>query len=208
MSSFARCRSEVGILPLAPGQREWNLAIHIARESPLMNYLDLPIGSRAPKVVNAVVEVPSGQTNKYEYDPRLQVFRLDRPLYASVHYPGDYGFIPGTRSEDGDSLDVLILVEHPTFSGCLMEIRPIGVLEMLDQHVPDQKLLAVAESSPLHKTVRNHTDLAPHLLREIEHFFSVYKQLEGKHTEVKGWHDASHAHAMIGTAQKRLGPEA
>lgn len=88
-----------------------------------MNYLDLPTGSRAPEMVNAVVEVPCGHTNKYEYDPRLQVFPLDRPLYASVHFPGDYGFIPGTRSNDGDPLDVLILVEHPTFSGCLMEVR-------------------------------------------------------------------------------------
>src|SRR4051812_4478167 len=124
-----------------------------------MNYLSLPTGSRAPETVNAVVEVPSGQANKYEYDPELGVFRLDRPLYASVHYPGDYGFIPGTRSNDGDPLDVLILVQNPTFAGCLIEIRPIGLLEMIDEHVPDQKLLAVADSSPVHQTVRNHTDL-------------------------------------------------
>jgi inorganic pyrophosphatase len=162
-----------------------------------MNYLNLPIGSRAPKIVNAVVEVPGGQANKYEYDPKLEVFRLDRPLFASVHYPGDYGFFPSTCSTDGDPLDVLILVENPTFPGCVVEVRPIGVLEIIDQQVPDQKILAVAESSPIHKGICNHTDLNPHVLREIEHFYSVYKQLEGKHTEVRGWRDAAHAWSAI-----------
>jgi inorganic pyrophosphatase len=169
-----------------------------------MNYLTLPIGARAPDVVHAIVEVPGGQANKYEYDPALQVFRLDRPLYASVHYPGDYGFIPSTRSSDGDPLDVLILLQDPTFAGCLLEIRPVGVLEMIDQHVPDQKILAVAESSPVHKGVGNHTDLDPHVLREIEHFFSVYKQLEGKRTEVRGWGDAAQAHQVIQQGAKRF----
>ncbi len=162
-----------------------------------VNYLELPIGERAPELVNAVVEVPGGQTNKYEYNKTLHVFHLDRPLYASVHYPGDYGFIPSTAAKDGDPLDVLILLEHPTFSGCLVEARPIGVLEMLDQSVPDEKILAVAASSPVHQNVRTHTDLDAHVLREIEHFFAVYKELEGKHTEVRGWHDALHARKLI-----------
>jgi inorganic pyrophosphatase len=169
-----------------------------------MDFLNLPAGSRAPEIVNAVVEIPGGQANKYEYDEDLRVFRLDRPLYASVHYPGDYGFIPSTRSSDGDPLDVLILLQNPTFSGCVIEIRPIGILEMRDQTVSDQKILAVASSSPVHKGVRNHTDLDQHVLREIEHFYSVYKQLEGKHTEVQGWHGSAHAHRIIRTAQQRF----
>jgi inorganic pyrophosphatase len=169
-----------------------------------MDFLKLPVGSRAPEIVNAVVEIPGGQANKYEYDEELRVFRLDRPLYASVHYPGDYGFIPSTRSDDGDPLDVLILLQNPTFPGCIIEIRPIGILKMRDQTIWDEKILAVASSSPVHKRVLNHTDLDQHVLREIEHFYTVYKQLEGKHTEVQGWHGAAHAQKIIRDAQQRF----
>ena len=165
-----------------------------------MNYLNLPIGEHAPGVVNAIVEVPGGQANKYEYDTSLHVFRLDRPLYASVHYPGDYGFIPSTRSPDGDALDILILLAEPTFPGCLVNARPVGVLQIVDRGVADQKVLAVANADPTHAPIHNHTDLAPHILREIEHFFSIYKELEGKPTEVKGWGDAASARELVRAA--------
>ena len=169
-----------------------------------MNYLTLPSGRQAPQIVNAVIEVPGGQSNKYEYDKTLHVFHLDRPLYASVHYPGDYGFIPSTLAEDGDALDILVLLVQPTFPGCLVEARPVGVLEMLDQKVLDEKILAVAVSSPTHKQIREHTDLYPHVLREIEHFFSIYKELEGKKTEVRGWHGSAHAMQVIQKSQQRF----
>jgi inorganic pyrophosphatase len=162
-----------------------------------MDFLNLPIGRHAPEIVNAVVEVPYGCTNKYEYDKSLNVFHLDRPLYASVHYPAEYGFIPSTLSPDGDALDILILVTDATFSGCVLEARPVGVLEMIDQGVRDEKILAVAKASPTHAEIKSHTDIAPHILREIEHFFSIYKELEGKHTEVKGWETAAEAHRLI-----------
>ena len=90
------------------------------------NYLTLPIGEGAPDEINAVIEIPRGQTNKYEYDKQLNVFRLDRNLFSPVHYPGDYGFIPSTLSDDGDPLDVLVLVDAPSFPGCLMTVRPRG----------------------------------------------------------------------------------
>jgi len=169
-----------------------------------MNYLDFPIGDDVPKTVNAFVEVPYGCANKYEYDKTLHVIRLDRPLYASVHYPGEYGFIPSTLSADGDALDIIILVTHSTFPGCLLEARPVGVLEMIDQGKADQKILAVAKASPTHAQIKNHTDLAPHVLREIEHFFSVYKELEGKRTEVKGWKDVKEAHRLIEEGHRRF----
>ena len=169
-----------------------------------MNYLTLPIGEEAPSAINAVIEVPGGQANKYEYDKSLHVFRLDRPLYASVHYPGDYGFIPSTLALDGDALDILVLILEPTFAGCVVEARPVGVLEMLDQNLPDEKVLAVAVSSPTHKGIHNHTDLAPHVLHEIEHFFSIYKELEGKKTEVRGWADAAKARALIKECHHRF----
>ena len=134
----------------------------------------------------------------------LQLFRLDRPLYASVHYPGDYGFIPGTLAHDGDPLDILVLTHEPTFPGCLVESRPIGMLDMLDQKVPDEKVLAVAVSSPTHTQIKQHTDLAPHALREIEHFFAIYKELEGKRVEVRGWRSVEEAQAAIRQAQERF----
>jgi inorganic pyrophosphatase len=162
-----------------------------------MNFLSLPIGDHAPEIVNAVVEVPYGCTNKYEYDKSLHVFRLDRPLYASVHYPGEYGFIPSTLSADGDALDIVILVTDATFPGCLLEARPVGVLEMIDQGERDEKILAVAKASPTHAEIHSHKDLAPHILREIEHFFSIYKELEGKHTEVNGWKGVAEARRLI-----------
>src|SRR5258707_15813967 len=139
-----------------------------------------------PERVNAVIEVPVGNVNKYEYDKDLRVFRLDRPLFSSVHYPCEYGFVPSTLSGDGDALDILVLTPAPTFSGCVLEARPVGVLKIVDQGLHDEKILAVAESSPIHHEVRDYRDLARHVLREIEHFFSVYKELEGKRTVVKG----------------------
>src|SRR3989441_11701842 len=109
----------------------------------MVNYLKLPIGDGAPGEVNAVIEIPRGQTNKYEYDKQLHVFRLDRNLYSPVHYPGGYGFIPSTLSDDGDPLDVLVLVDAPSFTGCVMTGRPIGMLRMVDQGREDEKILAV-----------------------------------------------------------------
>ena len=99
----------------------------------MVNYLELPIGDRSPEVFRAVIEIPKDGTNKFEYDKQLHVFKLDRNLHSPVHYPGDYGFIPSTLSDDGDPLDVLVLVPHATFPGCVHEVRPIGLLEMLDQ---------------------------------------------------------------------------
>lgn len=169
----------------------------------MTNYLTLPLGDRAPDEVNAVIEIPRGQTNKYEYDKQLHVFRLDRNLHSAVHYPGDYGFIPSTLSDDGDSLDVLVLVDAPSFTGCLMAVRPVGVLEMVDQGKKDEKVLAVGIANPIYKDVSDYHELYPHVLREIEHFFSIYKELEGKQTQIVGWRDASRARAIVNESRQR-----
>src|SRR5579885_2055036 len=163
----------------------------------MLDYLKLPLGEKAPEVVNVVVEIPLQSINKYEYDKKLHVFRLDRNLYSPVHFPGDYGFLPSTLSHDGDPLDVLVLVDSPSFSGCVMEVRPIGVLDMLDQGIHDEKLLAVGKSNPRYKDVWNYSEIYPHILREITHFFSIYKDLEGKRVEIRGWHDASYARDRV-----------
>jgi inorganic pyrophosphatase len=169
----------------------------------MTNYLALPTGDGAPAEINAVIEIPRGDTNKYEYDKQLHVFRLDRNLYSPVHYPGDYGFIPSTLSEDGDPLDVLVLVDAPSFTGCVMTVRPIGALRMIDQDSEDEKILAVGLNNPIYENVNGYRELYPHLLLEIEHFFSVYKELEAKRTRVKGWEDAARAREIVTESQQR-----
>ncbi len=170
----------------------------------MVNYLELPVGENSPEVVNAVIEIPADGVNKYEYDKELHVFKLDRNLYSPVHYPGDYGFIPSTLSEDGDPLDVLVMVDERTFCGCLSQVRPIGVLEMLDQGVLDEKILAVGKNNPRYAEVHDYTQIYPHLLREITHFFSIYKDLEGKRVEVHGWHDAEYAKERVTKAAENF----
>src|SRR5215813_4622645 len=127
----------------------------------MVNYLELPIGEKVPEVINAVIEIPFEGINKYEYDKQLHVFRLDRNLYSPVHYPGDYGFIPSTLSDDGDPLDVLVLVDAPSFPGCVMTVRPIGALRMIDQESEDEKILAVGTNNPIYKEVTSYNDLYP-----------------------------------------------
>lgn len=166
------------------------------------NYLELPVGPKAPEMVNAVIEIPADGTTKYEYDKELHVFKLDRNLFSPVHYPGDYGFIPSTLGDDGDPLDVLVLVDTPSFPGCLQEVRPIGALEMIDGGEGDEKILCVGASNPRYKDVYNYSDIYPHILKEITHFFSIYKDLENKTVEVRGWHDAEFARNLVVKAQK------
>ncbi|HLY42378.1 MAG TPA: inorganic diphosphatase [Terracidiphilus sp.] len=168
----------------------------------MTNYLELPVGDRAPEVFRAVIEIPKDATNKFEYDKQLHVFKLDRNLHSPVHYPGDYGFIPSTLSDDADPLDVLVLVPSPSFPGCVQEVRPIGLMEMLDQGVLDEKVLAVGKNNPRYANIWNYTDIYPHLLKEITHFFSIYKDLELKRVEVKGWHDAAYARDRVARAMK------
>ena len=150
---------------------------------------DLDPGPAFPEVVRMVVEIPKGSSNKYEYDRELGAFRLDRVLYSPVHYPGDYGFIPGTLASDGDPMDVLALVEEPSFSGCVVEVRPVGVLNMVDQEQKDQKIIAVLNRDPRYEQVHSLNQIYPHLRREIEHFFNIYKELEGRETSTLGWGD-------------------
>jgi inorganic pyrophosphatase len=162
-----------------------------------VNMHQLPAGQDAPTVVNAVIEIPKDTRNKIEYDRELGVFRLDRVLYSPVRYPGDYGFIPSTLSPDGDALDILVVVTEPTFSGCVMSVRPIGLLEMTDEAGGDEKVLAVPQKDPRFEEVRDLADLPQHLLEEVRYFFDIYKELEGKKTAVLGWYPVGRAHETI-----------
>jgi inorganic pyrophosphatase len=153
--------------------------------------------------VDAFIEIPRGSRNKYEYDHVAGVFRLDRVLYSSVHYPTDYGFIPDTLGEDDDPLDILVVVHEPTFPGCIVEARPLGGLDMSDEKGSDFKVLAVPVGDPRYAHVTHLGELGDSWLREIETFFATYKLLEPKQTEVLGWHDAEEAWAVIERCRKR-----
>ena len=165
---------------------------------------ELSIGKKAPEIVNAVIEIPKGSHNKYEFDEEAGVFRLDRVLYSPFHYPLDYGFIPETRSEDGDHLDALVLGGDPLFPGCVLEIRPVGLLRMIDSGEADEKIIAVQEKNPRFSEIKDIKDIegsTPHLLKEIAHFFKVYKDLQGKKVEVGTWEGRESALAEIKKAQ-------
>ncbi len=148
---------------------------------------ELDTGPSAPDVIHVVVEIPKGSRNKYEYHKEAGAFKLDRVLYSPVFYPGDYGFIPQTYYDDNDPFDVLVVTNLPTFTGCILEARPVGMFCMSDRGEPDDKILAVLNHDPFFKDVKDYTDLPRHYLREVEHFFSVYKDLEGHHVEALGW---------------------
>src|ERR1700733_13003261 len=147
------------------------------------NLVDIDPGKDFPKVSRMIVEIPKGSTHKYEYDKELGIFRLGRALYSPLHYPGDYGFIPGTLAEDGDPMDVLTLVDEPSYPGVLISVRPV---EMVDQDESDQKILAVPNRNPRYDQIHTIDQVFAHKLREIEHFFAIYKELEGKHTKMNG----------------------
>jgi inorganic pyrophosphatase len=164
---------------------------------------DLSPGQDCPERVRAIVEIPKDSVNKIEYDGELGLFRLDRSLYSPVHYPGDYGFVPGTLAEDHDPLDVLVLVSAPSFTGCLIEVRPIGLLNMVDRDERDQKVIAVPCRNPRYDEIHTLDQIFAHTKRELEHFFVIYKELEGKVTTTHGWGGPSEARRCILEARER-----
>jgi inorganic pyrophosphatase len=168
-----------------------------------MSLYDLDPGPECPHVVRMIVEIPKNSSNKYEYDAETNLFRLDRTLYLPLHYPGEYGFIPGTLSEDGDPLDILALAEEPSFPGVVLFVRPVGVLDLVDGGQPDQKLLAVPHRNPRFDQILSADQVFRHSLLEIEEFFSIYKNLEHKHVDVRGWQGLDDARRLIGDCRER-----
>jgi inorganic pyrophosphatase len=153
---------------------------------------------------DVVVEIPRGSRNKYEYDHEHRVIRLDRRLLSATVYPADYGFVPDTLAEDGDPLDVLVLLEDPTFPGCWVRVRAIGVFWMEDEKGPDAKILCVPAHDPAYADVRELTQLRAPILDEIEHFFEVYKTLEpGKDSSTRGYEGRDAALGEIEAARAR-----
>ncbi|BCL35545.1 inorganic diphosphatase [Nostoc sp. MS1] len=150
-----------------------------------------------PGIINILIEIAGGSQNKYEFDKDLEAFALDRVLYSSVKYPYDYGFVPNTLADDGDPLDGMVIIDEPTFPGCVIAARPIGFLEMVDGGDRDEKILAVPAKDPRYAHVKSLNDIAPHRLDEIAEFFRSYKNLEKKVTEILGWQDVDKVKALV-----------
>lgn len=155
------------------------------------------MSSKKRKTFDVLIEIPKGSRNKYEYDFTLNKIRFDRMLFSSMMYPGDYGFIPETLALDKDPLDILVLGSEPTFPMCVMEVKAIGVFHMTDEKGPDEKIICVPISDPIWNQLNNISDMNPHQVKEIEHFFQVYKDLEEKKVDVGGWGDANEAYDIL-----------
>ena len=159
---------------------------------------------QASEEFDVVIEIPRGSRNKYEYDHARHVIRLDRRLFSATVYPADYGFVPGTLAEDGDPLDVLVMLEDPTFPGCWVRVRAIGVFWMEDEKGRDAKIICVPAHDPVYENVDDLSGLRAPLLGEIAHFFEVYKDLEpGKATSTAGFEGREAALAEIVAAHAR-----
>ncbi|NQZ43848.1 MAG: inorganic diphosphatase [Flavobacteriaceae bacterium] len=152
---------------------------------------------------DVLIEIPKGSRNKYEYDFDLKKIRYDRMIFSSMMYPADYGFIPETLALDGDPLDALVLVTEPTFPGCVMEVKPTGVFHMTDEKGPDEKIICVPVSDPVWNKVNDLEELNTHLIKEIEHFFKVYKDLERKKVDVGGFGNLEEAKETVLTSLER-----
>ena len=162
-----------------------------------MAYKDIKLGKKYPESFDVVIEIPKGSHHKYEYDEELDEIKLDRVLHSPVFYPTDYGFIPETRSEDGDHLDVLVIITEPLFPGCVVSVRPIGGLDMEDEAGIDWKIIAVADKDPRLSNIKTIDDLDEHYKKEIKHFFTVYKDLENKWVKIKDYHSKEKALEII-----------
>lgn len=150
-----------------------------------------------PGLINVLIEIPAGSKNKYEFDKDMGAFILDRVLYASVKYPYDYGFVPNTLADDGDPLDGMVIMDQPTFPGCVIASRPIGMLEMIDGGDRDEKILCVPAEDPRYEQVKSLDDIASHRLDEIAEFFRTYKNLEKKVTEILGWQNVDKVNPLV-----------
>jgi inorganic pyrophosphatase len=167
------------------------------------NLEELPTGEDAPELVNAVVEVPVGSRNKYEYEADLGVIVRDRVLPGAVRYPTDYGFVPSTLTDRGDALDVVVAAYDPAFPGCVVRARPIGALHITDSKGEEHNVLAVPEDDPRFADIGALEDLPKENLREIEQFFEVYKRLEGdEEAQIRGWIGLEETHELIRECMK------
>ncbi|WP_440954398.1 inorganic diphosphatase [Methanosarcina sp. Mfa9] len=155
------------------------------------------------QVESVIIEIPKGSRNKYEYDKEKKVIKFDRMLYSSMVYPSDYGFFPDTLALDGDPLDAMVLTWEPTFPGCVIDVHPVALFDMQDDKGRDEKILCVPVNDPQWNYIETIEQVPPHLLKEITHFFSNYKSMEGKQVDVFGWKGLDTAFKTLKEAKAR-----
>lgn len=155
-----------------------------------------------------VVEIPKGGRNKYEYDPQLEGIKFDRLLVSAATYPTDYGYLRGTLGQDGDPLDALVCLNEPTFPGCLIPVKPVGMFKMRDEKGVDDKIICVPLHDPYWNKYEQIEDLPLPLRQEIEQFFSIYKDIEGGDVTIEGWCTVEEARGEIAQARERAGAHA
>ena len=180
----------------------WPTLVYLLKYS--MSLLNITIGEEAPEIINVVIEIPKGSPNKYEFDDKTGVFKLDRVLFPPLVFPADYGFIPQTLASDGDHLDAIVLSEDPLLQGSVIRARPIGLLKMVDSGNEDCKVLAVEVDNPNYKNIKNVNDVASEnkeVLEKIAQFFRIYKGPEEKEVEVLGWEGTESAKEEIRVAR-------
>jgi inorganic pyrophosphatase len=150
-----------------------------------MNLLhEITPGKDVPNVINVIIEIPKGSKNKYELDKETGLIMLDRAMHTSQDYPFDYGFMPQSHWEDGDPLDVVVLTTYPLIPGVLVKVRPVAIVNMIDDGDSDAKIIAVPDKDPRWDEVRDLADVNKHTIKEIEHFFLTYKQIQKKHVSI------------------------
>ncbi len=169
-----------------------------------MSFKDIKIGNAFPEVINTVIEIPKRAQNKYEYDEEMDEIKIDRVLHSSMHYPLDYGFIPATRGDDGDHLDVLLVISSEIFPGCVVSARPIGIADMEDENGQDWKIIAVAERDPRLTDIKELEDMGEHFQKEVQHFFEQYKKLENKKVKFKRFLNRQEAYEIIKIGKEKF----
>ena len=155
-----------------------------------------------PKTVNVIIEIPRGSENKYKVDQETGLLKLDRPLFSSIHYPGDYGYIPGTFWEDEEPIAILVMTNHPVYPLTLARVRVLGILDMFDGGVSDAKIIGVYDTDPRYEEYQDIEDIRKHKLKEIVHFFESYKLLQGKKVKIKGIKGKREAMSAIITSKQ------
>lgn len=163
---------------------------------------DIPLGENAPETFNTIIEIPRGSNNKYEIDKETGLIKLDRTLFTAQFYPFDYGFVPQSYWHDDDPLDVCVLTTNPLVPGLLLEVRPVGVMDMIDGGESDAKIIAVPVEDPRFEHVKDLGDVNPHLKKEIQNFFETYKLLQNKEVSIDGWGDRTKAIEVINESIK------
>ena len=166
---------------------------------------DVAVGDDAPEVFQALVEIPKSSKVKYELDKETGLLKVDRVLYSSIHYPANYGFIPRTLGDDGDPLDVLVLMQEPVYPLSLLTVRPIGMMHMVDDGENDEKIICVPLEDPEYRSYQSYDELPRHRLDELKSFFEDYKKLEDKEVNVEDFAGAKEAMEAVGHAMELYG---